>query len=286
VSSLLDDVNQLLNQNKGDSGRLQHIKDTLEKNKTLYISDRQYVTTLMKNLQNLGDSPKSYSSTIKSSERTDNELHSDNENVKKNNDTDIPQNNTATSSNVNSFCRKCGNVIKKENFCTKCGSSVNLNNNQKYDSSHNDDISPKYTIHQQIKKKSFSKKEKILTGITFVLILIISAMMTPNSMAVVIIGLIGIIITFVILSKSERRITTIGIMFIIFSVFIMSIPMSDEQTTRFGNSCKELPNNMNEQTFEKGSQELCYTGKSLSYSFVLVGIAGLILTIYGIIKKI
>ena len=43
MSRLLEYVNELLNQNQGDSGRLQHIKKTLEENKTLYVSDIDYV---------------------------------------------------------------------------------------------------------------------------------------------------------------------------------------------------------------------------------------------------
>ena len=111
MSSLLDDVNQLLNQNKGDSGRLQHIKDTLEKNKPLYISDRQYITTLMKNLQHPDDSPKSYSTRIQSSERTDDDLYSDNENVMRNTNRNSSQNNFNPPPNISStgqFCGKCG----------------------------------------------------------------------------------------------------------------------------------------------------------------------------------
>jgi|GEM_PF-3502515 hypothetical protein len=129
MSSLLDDVNQLLNQNKGDSGRLQHIKDTLEKNKPLYISDRQYITTLMKNLQHPDDSPKSYSTRIQSSERTDDDLYSDNENVMRNTNRNSSQNNFNPPPNISStgqFCGKCGNQIPHNNgFCGKCGYSQN-----------------------------------------------------------------------------------------------------------------------------------------------------------------
>ncbi len=50
MSSLLDDVNELLRQNQGDLARLQNIKKTLEANKILYVADRQYMTTLTKKL--------------------------------------------------------------------------------------------------------------------------------------------------------------------------------------------------------------------------------------------
>ena len=48
MPSLLDDVNELLKQNKGDIGRLNYIKETLESNKILYLSDRKYLTDLGK----------------------------------------------------------------------------------------------------------------------------------------------------------------------------------------------------------------------------------------------
>lgn len=48
MSSLLDDVNRMLQLGYGDVPRLQHIKQTLEKNKMLYVSDRQYLVKLAK----------------------------------------------------------------------------------------------------------------------------------------------------------------------------------------------------------------------------------------------
>jgi|TARA_B110000495_G_C22926450_1_gene541441 hypothetical protein len=140
MSSLLDDVNQLLNQNKGDSGRLQHIKDTLEKNKTLYVSDRQYITTLMKNLQHPDDSPKSYSTRIPSSQITDNDLYSDNENVARNTNSNSSQNNFNSPPNTSStgqFCGKCGHQIPHNNgFCGKCGYSQNTQTENQHNMSN------------------------------------------------------------------------------------------------------------------------------------------------------
>ena len=48
MQSLLDDVNELLSKNHGDESRLLHIKETIEKNKILYVSDRKYLTDLCK----------------------------------------------------------------------------------------------------------------------------------------------------------------------------------------------------------------------------------------------
>lgn len=46
MTSLLDDVNRILELGYGDIPRLKHIKETLEKNKMLYVSDRKYLHKL------------------------------------------------------------------------------------------------------------------------------------------------------------------------------------------------------------------------------------------------
>ncbi len=46
MTSLLDDVNKLLEIEYGDIPKLKHIKKTLEQNKMLYISDRKYLHKL------------------------------------------------------------------------------------------------------------------------------------------------------------------------------------------------------------------------------------------------
>ena len=48
MNSLLDDANRLLKMGFGDFTRLQQIKKTLEENKMLYVSDRQYLVKLAK----------------------------------------------------------------------------------------------------------------------------------------------------------------------------------------------------------------------------------------------
>ena len=48
MTSLLDDVKRMLEIEYGDIPRLKHIKETLEKNKMLYVSDRKYLHKLTK----------------------------------------------------------------------------------------------------------------------------------------------------------------------------------------------------------------------------------------------
>jgi hypothetical protein len=48
MTSLLDDANRMLESGYGDTPRLKHIKETLEANKMLYVSDRQYLNKLTK----------------------------------------------------------------------------------------------------------------------------------------------------------------------------------------------------------------------------------------------
>jgi len=46
MSSLIDSVKKLIDENKGDVGRLSHILTTLESGKSLYASDEKYVRSL------------------------------------------------------------------------------------------------------------------------------------------------------------------------------------------------------------------------------------------------
>lgn len=46
MTSLLDDVNRILELGYGDVPRLKQIKETLEQNKMLYVSDRKYLHKL------------------------------------------------------------------------------------------------------------------------------------------------------------------------------------------------------------------------------------------------
>lgn len=48
MTSLLDDANRMLELGYGDIPRLKSIKETLEANKMLYVSDRKYLNKLTK----------------------------------------------------------------------------------------------------------------------------------------------------------------------------------------------------------------------------------------------
>lgn len=50
--TLLQDVNELLKLNIGDSSRLEHIRESIENNKSLYDSDKKYLEELSKKLDN------------------------------------------------------------------------------------------------------------------------------------------------------------------------------------------------------------------------------------------
>ncbi len=124
MSSLLDDVNQLLNQNKGDAGRLNHIKETLEKNKILYVSDRQYLTDLSKKyLENKIKKTSQIKTNLNYSEKSDDMLYSENENIVGNDESKIY---IQKESESKIFCTSCGNqMLGSAQFCTNCGKSPN-----------------------------------------------------------------------------------------------------------------------------------------------------------------
>lgn len=137
MSSLLEDVNELLNQNKGDRGRLQHIKETLEKNKQLYVSDRKYLTDLSKkHLENKTQQTTKIKSDLNYSEKSDDILYSENENIVDNNEYDS---NAQIKQENKIFCTTCGNqILDSAQFCTTCGKSPNtlsqtiISDNQQY----------------------------------------------------------------------------------------------------------------------------------------------------------
>jgi len=97
----LENVERLLNLGAGDKGRLEHIKDSLQNNKTLYLSDREYLQQLTE--QYLKESPSQHKESVYCT-KCGNEL--------------------ATNSN---FCSKCGTEVEKEEkdkFCGKCGNQL------------------------------------------------------------------------------------------------------------------------------------------------------------------
>ena len=139
MSSLLEDVNELLKQNKGERGRLQHIKETLEKNKQLYVSDRQYLTDLSKKyLENKTEQTRPTKNRLSYSEKSDDMLYSENENMIGDGE---PASDMPTKQENKIFCTDCGNqMLESAQFCTNCGKSPNtilqntVSHNQQYSS--------------------------------------------------------------------------------------------------------------------------------------------------------
>ena len=135
MQSLLDDVNELLSKNHGDESRLLHIKETLEKNKILYVSDRKYLTNLSKRHLNQKNPEVKKQVFLKYSQKSESELYSENENVVNEN---VVNENTIINENTeinlddrniqgnNLFCNNCGSkILENTQFCTECGSSLN-----------------------------------------------------------------------------------------------------------------------------------------------------------------
>ena len=115
MASHLDDVNELLKLNKGDIGRLKFIKDSLEKNKPLYSSDKEY-------LENLTDQylkekiQEARTSDIPDEHTSSKPQHGESTNNK-----------TSNFNQFKSFCIQCGSKLSGENFCPKCGSNQTPN---------------------------------------------------------------------------------------------------------------------------------------------------------------
>ena len=150
MQSLLDDVNELLSKNHGDESRLLHIKETLEKNKILYVSDRKYLTDLCKRHLNQKNPEVKKQVFLKYSQKSESELYSENENVVNENvvnenvvnenvvNENVVNENTLINENTklnldtnnisknNLFCNNCGSkILENTQFCTECGSSLN-----------------------------------------------------------------------------------------------------------------------------------------------------------------
>ena len=154
MSSLIEDVDELLEKNIGDTWRLKHIKETLENNTILYVSDRQYLTNLCKShldQKNPEHKKQSYvkkQNHLKYSEKSEEQLYSENEHMVNQNAMDdeiievnqntVANENTVISGNtlghdeLNSdvqesalFCNNCGNkILEQTQFCTDCGNSL------------------------------------------------------------------------------------------------------------------------------------------------------------------
>ena len=145
MQSLLDDVNELLSKNHGDESRLLHIKETIEKNKILYVSDRKYLTNLSKRHLNQKNPEVKKQVFLKYSQKSESELYSENEKVVNENvvnenvvNENVVNENTIINENTeinlddrniqgnNLFCNNCGSkILENTQFCTECGSSLN-----------------------------------------------------------------------------------------------------------------------------------------------------------------
>lgn len=55
LKTIEKDVKKLINDGKGDSGRLEHILSTLKKGHTLYVSDREYLENLLTESRKIND---------------------------------------------------------------------------------------------------------------------------------------------------------------------------------------------------------------------------------------
>ena len=139
MQSLLDDVNELLSKNHGDESRLLHIKETIEKNKILYVSDRKYLTNLSKRHLNQKNPEVKKQVFLKYSQKSESELYSENENVVNENvvNENVVNENTIINENTeinlddrniqgnNLFCNNCGSkILENTQFCTECGNSL------------------------------------------------------------------------------------------------------------------------------------------------------------------
>lgn len=83
--TLEESVQQLINEGKGDIGRLEHILSTIKKGHSLYASDKEYLEKLqaesrtIKNLEQSNENPEeSKSEDTGSKDMIESEIHSDN----------------------------------------------------------------------------------------------------------------------------------------------------------------------------------------------------------------
>jgi len=128
MQSLLDDVNELLSKKYGDTSRLLHIKETIEKNKILYASDRKFLSDLCKTHLGQKNPEVKKQKYVKDSKKLDDQLYSVNENTVINentigNDESNLDMHKIRESNI--FCNNCGSkILEKTQFCMECGNSL------------------------------------------------------------------------------------------------------------------------------------------------------------------
>lgn len=223
--NLLDDVNQLLKLKRGDLGRLEHIKKTLEAGKVLYISDTKYLQEITKEYLedfdgkrlkkfNSYDHPE-YTNRVKDTPTAETEHISENMKSSKTEKVELT---------VNSFCSNCGNSIKDGNFCSKCGSSINLDIEKTSSETNN----TKYKHEKKIQKKS---KFWYLLPIVF-------------GLAGGIFGIVGGLIAYLVLRKSDPKkgkyCLIIGITFTIIGIIFGMVAIDSISTVVPSTSEPEL----------------------------------------------
>lgn len=104
MSSLLDDVTELLRLRYGEAVRLEYIKQTLVQNKMLYVVDREYLTKLSKRHLELNVSKLTTFSTFNS--------------YKQHDETTVDK----ISHTISNVCMNCGNQLNPDvKFCINCG---------------------------------------------------------------------------------------------------------------------------------------------------------------------
>jgi hypothetical protein len=143
VASLLDDVNTLILKGVGDSSRLEHIKESIENNKPLYDSDKNYVNDLIQKY-----------------------LLS---NIQK--DKDIKNSTTQNT------CVKCSaNLELNSNFCSKCGFSVNSMSEEKNSNTNSKDRKKqsKNNFPSGIPREVIEREESVVNAIAVSIIGIIA----------------------------------------------------------------------------------------------------------------
>ena len=151
VNSSLDKVNELLKLMSGDTARLEEIKKRLEKGKTLFNSDENYLQKLMDKHRN---------EIKKTSVKSKPVIHkSDSANkddkLSKHANEDLVKEKNNSSNKEKTTCSNCGyTTFNFAQFCTRCGSSLDFNEKQSETSKEIHNIG--------IPKKKFNKKKIIV----------------------------------------------------------------------------------------------------------------------------
>ncbi len=113
MKSGLPDVLELLYLGVGDRGRLEHIKEQLQTNHTLYDSDQKYLNDLTLKYEDVmkkkseNDSQKEEIDEVKQEQSKEDKTSPHTEKFK------------------NNFCSHCGTKINDDDFCTNCGLQTN-----------------------------------------------------------------------------------------------------------------------------------------------------------------